>query len=164
MWHSLTEMVDILDLDVKPVIIHGNQGGLEPTGDYIVIYILETEQNEHAGMSTFADDQDRLNIMNFYKLLIQLTFVGDNAGDIAHSIYNHITSNPQIRYEFIARGLAPVTKSKIRSNPQLRNPQGGTEWIDTFNFDIKYNYGVSQLQVMDIITEENVGITHKITK
>lgn len=129
-------------------IIFSHTGGTEPTTPYVVIQIIKVNQEGRTSCSTAAGEVDeKLTIVNHYKITAQFSFIGTLAGDMAYDFDNAIINNTVIREAFQKFDLAPVEKSTLRRVPALRN----TTWIEYENLDVTFSYAVKSTQAVDIV-------------
>lgn len=136
-------------------IIYSHTSGTEPTTPYVVIQIVKVDQQGRTSYSTFAGEVDeKLTIVNHYKITAQFSFVGTLAGDMAYDFYNAVNNNVVMWEAFQKYNLAPVEKSTLRRVPALRE----TKWIEYENLDVVFTYAVKTTQSVDII--EHIRLTY----
>lgn len=129
-----------------PVIFsHGS--GTEPAESYVVVNILNIEQQGHHITSTLTDTTEHLSIQVQYEILCQFSFIGSLSGDLAQSFTQRINNNPVALEELKKQRLGLMRKSQIRRAPQKRD----TKWVEYHNMDVTFNYTVNTNQLVDIV-------------
>lgn len=129
-----------------PIIFsHGN--GDEPAESYVVINILNIQQQGHHATSTLTETDRKLPINVAYEALVQYDFVGSLSGNMVHEFNQHLGNNPLVIEEFRKHKIGYMRKSQIRRIPQKRE----TQWVEYFNIDVTFNYIVNTLQPVDTI-------------
>lgn len=128
-------------------IIFSHTGGTEPSTPYVVIQIVKVNQEGRTSYSSAASDDEKLTIVNHYKITAQFSFIGTLAGDMAYDFNNAITNNVVMWEAFQKYNLTPVEKSTLRRVPALRN----TTWIEYENLDVVFTYAVKTTQAVDIV-------------
>lgn len=147
-------------------IIFSHTGGAEPSGPYVVINIINIEQQGHHSTSTLAklratygfglgwgehySDSDAEHILVVqvpYEVQIQFGFCGSLAGDMAQHFTQRINNNPWVFEELARNKLGVMRKSQIRRIPQKRD----TKWVEYFNQDVTFSYIGLTEQSVDII-------------
>lgn len=126
----------------NPPVIH-TLGKNEPAESYVVINILSLEQTGRVMEDYFAVGDDttvplKSHFQSFHQALVQFSFYGSEAGELSETLHRLITNYSEVRYSWAYLGLAPVSKTPIMFNPQLRD----TKWEDAFNFDVMFSYRV----------------------
>lgn len=140
-------------------VIFSNSNGTEPTGSYVVINILNIEQQGHASTATLTTTNFDILVQGAYEILVQFSFIGSLSGDMAQSFTQRINNNP-LSLEAISRNkLGLMRKSQIRRAPQKRD----TKWVEYHNMDVTFNYIVNTEQVVDwfesvIVDSEQTGV------
>ena len=149
-------------------IVFSNSNGTEPADSYVVINILQIEQQGHHSTSTLAsvstapeafgfDQQWGLHwsestgyflpIQVCYEIQCQFSFIGSLSGDLAQSFTQNINNNPLARQELQKQKLGLMRKSQIRRAPQKRD----TKWVEYHNMDVTFNYVVITNQLVDVV-------------
>lgn len=128
-------------------IVFSHTGGAEPSIPYLVINILNIEQQGHHSTSSSLNPDNQLVVSALYEATVQYSFLGNSGGDMAHS-FSHRISNSPLAFQAQQRSnLAFLSKSQIRRNPQKRD----TDWVESFNIDVTYNYIVNEVQTIDFV-------------
>ncbi|MNF65275.1 hypothetical protein D3C85_996080 [compost metagenome] len=145
-------ILDIFAVDFPNTpIIFSHSGGSEPSVPYVVINILSVDQKGHHSTSTLTtvpiDGVGELSVSAFYEVMVQYSFCGTTAGDMAHTFSHRVSNNPLTFLEQQENKLAYMRKSTIRRAPQKRD----TSWIENFNIDITYNYVANEQQLVDVV-------------
>lgn len=138
-------------------IIFAHLNGAEPAGPYVVINIINIEQQGHHSTSTLTNTDEELAIQVAYEVMIQFGFCGSTAGEMAQHFTQRINNNPLTLEAMKANKLGFMRKSQVRRIPQKRD----TKWVEYFNQDITFNYiGITQ-QLVDVVEgvvlEDNTG-------
>lgn len=155
---SCNKTKTILEIKYPLDVIQSYSSGLEPTNTYLSVDILSLEKIGIVDNSTSLFDYKGrrvLGLTTHYRVLVQLTFLGDKSGDISFDFINNIRSNHLVREEFLKNCIAPTTMSSLRSNFQKRD----TEFIESYNFDIAFNFSATVYQDTDYV--EFVKIINK---
>ena len=141
-----TVLVALSDF-TNPMVIFSHSNGLEPAESYVVINLLSITQQGHHSTSTLTNTNEELSIQVAYEVLVQLTFVGSQAGDMVQSFTQIINNNPLSLQSLQANNLRIMRKSPSRNNPQKRD----TKWVDYHTMDVTYNYIVNTNQLIDVV-------------
>ncbi|MNY35959.1 hypothetical protein D3C86_1704080 [compost metagenome] len=93
-------------------------------------------------------------------MVVQFTFAGSDAPDLAHDFMQNICNNVVVTEAYQKQNLAPMRKSNLRRAPQKRD----TQWVDYYNIDVTFSYAVRTTQSIDwiehvSIVESNSGDT-----
>lgn len=128
-------------------IIFSNGNGTEPVESYVVINILNIEQQGHHITSTLTNEDEELSIQAQYECLVQFSFIGSLSGDMAQSFTQRINNNPVALEELKKQRLGLMRKSQIRRAPQKRD----TKWVEYHNMDVTFNYTVNTDQIVDVV-------------
>ncbi|MNQ35948.1 hypothetical protein D3C85_494550 [compost metagenome] len=164
-------------------VIYSHQNGSEPNTAYCVINILNHTQRGRTQTATFTDDGDwepdydgeltfggeepftsiltkHLIHTAVYEVVVQFTFAGSDAPDLAHDFMQNICNNVVVTEAYQKQNLAPMRKSNLRRAPQKRD----TQWVDYYNIDVTFSYAVRTTQSIDwiehvSIVESNSGDT-----
>ena len=129
-------------------IIYSHQNGTEPAGTYVVIQIVSLNQVGHSQTDTVTDASPvnkKITYKTYYEGVVQFTFAGSNAPDVAHEFLNAIPNNIVVREAYQKNNLSPVRKSQLRRAPQKRD----TKWVEFFNLDVTFSYMVKTTQTLD---------------
>lgn len=138
-------------------VIFSHNNGAEPSIPYVVINILSIEQQGRHRTSTLTNTTEELTVSAFYEVMVQYSFCGSTAGDMAHTFSHRVSNNPVAFEEQHRNNLSYMRKSTVRRAPQKRD----TVWVENFNIDITYNYIVNEQQLVDVV--ESVIIQDGIT-
>lgn len=140
--------------DDSPIVFSHNDVA-EPDSPYVVINVLNIDQKGQGYTSTLTNEDEELTIKASYEALVQFSFCGSTAPNMAHSFHSALNSII-VNDEYRRDKLGIMRKSKIRRAPQKRE----TEWIDYFNIDVTFSYELIEHQVVDVIEvviiEENI--------
>lgn len=133
------------------LIINSHESGNEPTGTYGVCNILRTRKTGLASSSTLASSEDdvayNLQVSIPYECVVQYSFVGSDAGDLALYSSMRLGSSPLNREYSSQFNLKIMEVSDPRRLPQKRD----TKWVDQHTFDVRYSMVLSYNQAVDII-------------
>ena len=145
-------------------IVFSNSNGTEPTDSYVVINILNIEQQGHHSTSSLATEDDELVFQVAYEIMCQFSFIGSLSGDMAQVLTQNINNNPLARQELQKQKLGLMRKSQIRREPQKRD----TKWVEYHNMDVTFNYIIITNQIIDVVEgvviEENLDETPSLIK
>lgn len=148
----------------NPVVIFSHSGGIEPAESYLVVNILNIEQQGHHSTSTLATEDEELIFQIAYEVTCQLSFIGSLSGDMSQSFTQNINNNPLTRLELQRNNLGFMRKSQIRRAPQKRD----TKWVEYHNMDVTFNYVVTTNQLVDVVEgvviEDNLDETPVLIK
>lgn len=148
----------------NPTVIFSNSNGSEPAESYVVVNILNIEQQGHHSKSTLLNADDELVFQVAYEILVQLSFIGSLSGDMSQSFTQNINNNPLALEELKKNKLGIMRKSQIRRAPQKRD----TKWVEYHNMDVTFNYVVITNQLVDVVEgvviEENLDETPTLIK
>lgn len=158
-------------------VIYSHQNGSEPSGPYVVVQIVSLNQvgrNETSMLTQLAatygwgfgwsenfsesDARQQITIKALYEGVVQFTFVGSQAPDLAHDFQQNICNNIVITEAYQRNLVAPMRKTGVRRAPQKRD----TQWVEFFNMDVTFSYAVRTTQDIDwvehvTILDENSG-------
>jgi hypothetical protein len=124
-----------------------HQNGNEPVTSYVSINTLEMVQQGRAATPALTNLSSKLDIRTAYEVVVQFSFFGTLAGDAAHSFFNRINNNPQVFEAMGVNNLGYMRKTNLRRNPQKRD----TQWVDSFNFDLTFNYIINTDQLVETV-------------
>lgn len=128
-------------------VIFAHLNGAEPAGPYVVINIINIEQQGHHSTSTLTDTDEELAIQVAYEVMIQFGFCGSTAGEMAQHFTQRINNNPWVFEELSRNKLGFMRKSQVRRIPQKRD----TKWVEYFNQDVTFSYIGLTEQLVDVI-------------
>jgi len=134
--------------DTPVIFSHGNGG--EPAENYVVINILNIEQQgrqSNSTMTSLVDNQEVQTITVSYQVYVQFSFIGSLSGEMSQSFNQRLGSNPIIEQEFRRNKLGFLRKSQVRRAPQKRD----TKWVEYHNLDAYFSYSAITQQVVDTI-------------
>jgi len=131
----------------NPQVIFSHSGGSEPAESYVVVNILNVEQQGHHSTSTLANTNETLTFQVAYEVMVQFSFVGSLSGDMSQSFTQNINNNPLTRLELQRNKLGLMRKSQIRRAPQKRD----TKWVEYHNLDVTFNYITITDQLVDVV-------------
>lgn len=128
-------------------VIFSHTNGTEPAESYVVINILDDEQQGHHITSTLTNTDEQLSVQVQYEIQVQFSFIGSLSGDLAKSFTQRINNNPVALEELKRQRLGLMRKSRIRRAPQKRD----TKWVEYHNMDVTFNYTVNTNQIVDVV-------------
>lgn len=128
-------------------VIFANSNGTEPAESYIVVNILNIEQQGHRVTSSKLDSTERQSIQVAYEVNVQFSFVGSLSGDMVQSFTQRINNNYKVFEDLKRNKLGVMRKSAIRRAPQKRE----TKWVECYNQDVVFSYIVMTQDVIDLI-------------
>lgn len=131
----------------NPQVIFSHSGGSEPAESYVVVNILNVEQQGHHSTSTLANTNETLTFQVAYEVMVQFSFIGSLSGDMSQSFTQNINNNPLTRLELQRNKLGLMRKSQIRRAPQKRD----TKWVEYHNLDVTFNYITITDQLVDVV-------------
>jgi hypothetical protein len=139
-------------------VIFSNSNGTEPAESYVVVNILNIEQQGHHSTSSQTTTDFKLDVRVVYEVMAQFSFVGSLSGDMSQSFTQRI-NNPAFREALTKNHLGFLRKSQIRRAPQKRD----TKWVEYHNLDATFNYIVNTSEVIDwvesiIVDSEQTGV------
>lgn len=126
-------------------IVFDNEGGLEPKNTYCVISILSRERQGRTQESTYLTEDEFMWRTEFFKIYIQLTFIGNSSADISWNFDDSFPASRTYIEEFQKRNLGFIKKSALRRSPQPRE----TKWVDSWNVDLELSFAIQSRQTMD---------------
>lgn len=124
-----------------------HDNGSEPSASYVVINVLNTEQQGHHSTSTLVNTNETLTFQVAYEIMCQFSFIGSLSGEMSQSFNNNINNNPITRLELNRNRLGFMRKSQIRRAPQKRD----TKWVEYHNMDVTFSYIVVTNQLIDSV-------------
>lgn len=124
-----------------------HDNGSEPSANYVVINVLNTEQQGHHNTSTLVNTDETLTFQVAYEIMCQFSFIGSLSGEMSQSFNNNINNNPLTRLELSRNKLGFMRKSQIRRAPQKRD----TRWVEYHNIDVTFSYIVVTNQLIDSV-------------
>lgn len=143
-------------LDEYPTtpIIFSHVNGAEPSESYVIITILDSEQQGHHSTSTLTEDgTEVLTYQSFYEIQVQFSFCGSLSGDLAYTFNQRINNSPWVIEELSRNNLGLMRKSNVRRAPQKRE----TQWVEFHNMTITFNYIVVSQEVVDVVEHILLG-------
>ena len=148
MRQATLDAFEFSDINISPDrVIFSHENGLEPSGDYCVINILENRQKGRASEATRTRQgetylQQMLPFTVFYYAKVQFSFIGKNALDIGMEFHNNVTNNRQVIEAYQYKSLSPGNKTDLKRLPKLRE----TDWAETAVMDLDFGYSVQRYQ------------------
>lgn len=131
----------------NPVVIHSYGNGLEPAESFVTINVLSIEQQGHHSTSSRLDTSFKQSTQVAYEALVQVTFIGSKAGDMAQSFTQRINNNYKVFEALTRNKLGVMRKTSLRNSPRKRD----TKYVDYYNIDVTFSYiGLTQ-DVVDIV-------------
>lgn len=124
-----------------------HDNGPEPSASYVVVNILNTEQQGHHSTSTLVNTDETLTFQVAYEVICQFSFIGSLSGEMSQSFNNNVNNNPLTRLELNRNRLGFMRKSQIRRAPQKRD----TKWVEYHNMDVTFSYIVVTNQLIDSV-------------
>lgn len=124
-----------------------HDNGPEPSSSYVVINVLNIEQQGHHSTSTLVNTDETLTFQVAYEIMCQFSFIGSLSGEMSQSFNNNINNNPIARLELNRNRLGFMRKSQIRRAPQKRD----TKWVEYHNIDVTFSYIVVTNQLIDSV-------------
>jgi hypothetical protein len=127
-----------------PLVIFKNQNSPEPGQTYCAIHILRASTSGKPSKSIFLEDVagnpnvGRHYTQQHYDVLIQVTFVGKDSGDMAFDFKQDLAVSQLTNEDFQKEHFGIISHTDVRSNPSLRE----TRWVDSFNLDLNLSYSV----------------------
>ena len=141
-----------------------HDNGDEVPESYVVVNILNIQQQGHHSTSTLLNANETLTFQVAYEVMCQFSFIGSLSGDMSQSFTQNINNNPMTRLELQRNKLGLMRKSQIRRAPQKRD----TKWVEYHNMDVTFNYIVITNQTIDpvegVVIEENLDETPSLIK
>lgn len=143
----------------NPIVIFSHENGPEPSVSYVVVNILNIEQQGHHSTSTQTTTDYKLDVRVVYEVMVQFSFIGSLSGDMAQSFTQRINNVPVSREALTKNNLGFMRKSQIRRAPQKRE----THWVEYHNVDATFNYIVNTSDISDwvesvIVDSEQTGV------
>lgn len=130
-----------------PIVSH--QGAPEPTQDYVVINTLRLVATGRADSSngpvTVSGGFATQYMTQNYEVVVQLTFVGVNAGNNSTAFHSQYSGNTPVREIFTKNNLAVRRRTDVRRAPQLRE----NVWVNAYSFDLTLGFAVSSAHDID---------------
>ena len=124
-----------------------HDNGPEPSSSYVVINVLNIEQQGHHSTSTLVNTDETLTFQVAYEIMCQFSFIGSLSGEMSQSFNNNINNNPLTRLELNRNRLGFMRKSQIRRAPQKRD----AKWVEYHNMDVTFSYIVVTNQLIDSV-------------
>lgn len=141
-----------------------HDNGDEVPESYVVVNILNIQQQGHHSTSTLLNANETLTFQVAYEVMCQFSFIGSLSGDMSQSFTQNINNNPLTRLELQRNKLGLMRKSQIRRAPQKRD----TKWVEYHNMDVTFNYIVITNQTIDpvegVFIDENLDETPSLIK
>ena len=136
------------------LVIWANGNGTEPEEAYVSMYLINLPQVGREEVSTYAaeispnSDTYQLYVKVTYEALVQFSFRGTGAGDLAHS-FSLKLNNPYFWELFTENNLSKMRQSTLRNAPQKRD----TVWVEGFNQDVTFAYAYTSDQPIEVIEQ-----------
>lgn len=124
-------------------LIFSHQNGSEPSQTFISINILRVEQQGRSSIAGRMNSNGTLDVRVVYEALVQFSFLGNDAGEIAHD-FIHYCNSPETLIAMSGHNMALLRKTSLRRNPQRRD----TQWVESFNFDATFSYIVNTPEII----------------
>lgn len=128
-------------------IIFSHSNGTEPVDTYLSINIIDMQQIGHNSTPALTRENSILDIRVVYEVMVQFSFFGAEAGNVAHSFTQRINNNPIVFEELSKNKLGVMRKTTLRRNPQKRD----TQWVEAFNMDVTFSYILNTPQVVETV-------------
>ncbi len=144
-------------------IIYSHLNGTVPTGTYITINILFTDQEGRTQQSGLLDEAGLVHYLTPYRMRVNFQTTGNQAGDISHSLYQRL-GNSGLNREFSSlSNISVLQKSSITRNPFKID----TTWIEYFSFSADFyfisHFSESVQAVESVVVEDgNNSITFTV--
>jgi hypothetical protein len=142
-----TSAIAALSEFTNPMVIFSHENGPEPSVSYVVINVLNVEQQGHHSTSTLVNTDETLTFQVAYEIMCQFSFIGSLSGEMSQSFNNNVNNNPLTRLELNRNRLGFMRKSQIRRAPQKRD----TKWVEYHNMDVTFSYIVVTNQLIDSV-------------
>ena len=136
-------------------VIFGFENGTEPTGTYCVISVLDYIKTGLAETSTRAnpvDDHYEVWTNIPYEILVQIDFVGKDAGAMSLECHTRLSSSYSNKELSMSLNVGLLNMSSIRRRPQKRD----TTYVDIRTFDARFNAVLSYTEEIGIITRVDI--------
>lgn len=151
-------LIALSDFPTAPVIF-SHESGSEPAESYVVINILNIEQQGHHSTSSQLRSNFETNVRVVYEVQVQFSFIGSLSGDMSQAFVQRLNNNPLSLQAWTKNNLGFMRKSSIRRAPQKRD----TKWVEYQNLDATFNYIVNTTEVSDwvesvIVDSEQTGV------
>lgn len=136
-----------LGLQLIPVVSHSSAP--EPKKDYVAINTLRLVATGRADSSngpvTISAGVAKQYLVQNYEVVVQLTFVGKNAGNNAMTYHSQYSGNTPYREIFTRNNLAIRRRTDVRRSPQLRE----NVWVNAYSFDMTLGFAVQTAHDID---------------
>lgn len=142
-------------------IIFSHQKEEEVGESYMSIGVLDIRQIGHGSTPSLLNLEGNLDIRVVYESRVQFSFYGSLSGDAVHSFYERINNNPLTSEIMSKEKVSVMRKSLVRRLPQKRD----TQWVESFNFDVTFNYitnTTQQIDPVEIVVLEMSGETFTV--
>lgn len=144
----------------NPLVIYKFQNAPEPKKSYVAISILRLEADGRATKSSALQDvivngveKGRAYHQQHYTVLVQLSFIGEDSGDMALDLKQALAGSMYAKDAFGVENLALRQHGDIRHNPQLRE----TRWVDMFGLDLNLGCSISSTEDVDWVAAITVN-------
>lgn len=136
-----------LGINCTPVVSHSSAP--EPTQDYVVINTLRLigtgrADSSNGPVTITAGIAKQWNTQN-YEVVVQLTFVGQSAGNNAMTFHSQYSGNTPVKEIYTKNNLAVRRRTDVRRAPQLRE----NVWVNAYSFDLTLGFAVTTAHEID---------------
>lgn len=136
-----------LNIDCIPAVSHS--GAPEPKRNYVSINTLRMvatgRAEASAGPVTVTNGIAVQWTVQNYEVVVQLTFIGNNAGNNAMTYHSQYSGNSPVREVYTRNNLAVRRRTDVRRAPQLRE----NVWVNAYSFDVTLGFAVRAAQEID---------------
>lgn len=136
-----------LGISIIPVVSHSSAP--EPKQDYVVINTLRLIATGRADSSngpvTVTAGIAKQYMVQNYEVVVQLTFVGQSAGNNAMTFHSQYSGNTPVKEVFTKNNLAIRRRTDVRRAPQLRE----NVWVNSYAFDLTLGFAVVAAHEID---------------
>lgn len=136
-----------LNVSCIPIVSHSSAP--EPTQDYVAINTLRLIATGRADSSngpvTINGGIATQYLVQNYEVVVQLTFVGKNAGNNAMTYHSQYSGNTPYREIFTKNNLSIRRRTDVRRSPQLRE----NVWVNAYAFDMTLGFAVRTAHEID---------------
>lgn len=136
-----------LGISCIPAVSHSSAP--EPTQDYVSINTLRLIATGRADSSngpvTTTNGIAKQYMVQNYEVVVQLTFVGRNAGNNAMAYHSQYSGNIPVREVYARNNLSIRRRTDVRRAPQLRE----NVWVNAYSFDMTLGFAVVAAHEID---------------
>jgi hypothetical protein len=144
-------------------VIYSHQDAPVPNATYITVNILSLTQEGMTAQSSRLNDDEQLDYLTPYSMIVSFSATGSQSGDIITSLYQRLKNSVSNREFSLASNISVLNKSSITRTPY----KAPTKWIEFTGFTARFffisHFSETIYPVQSVVVEDtNNSITFTI--